>query len=228
MRDELLKSDRVTFLSLVALVQGGLFLFSLVLGWFIGFPPWNRCDLTVESVGLGAVATIPMLLILVATYRSQFKSLVQIRRFLQDNLGRPLVACNGVELCAVAFMAGVSEEFLFRGVVEPYLSRSSPLIGIVLCSVLFGACHAVTPMYAALTSLLGCYLSLAQHITAVPNLAVPVVCHSLYDFVAFVVVRNSYRRDRTQNPPNGNGPETGGNTPNAHVYPVGGHLHAAN
>ena len=95
-------------------------------------------------------------------------------------------------------MAGICEEFLFRGVVQPWLSAWGPLFGLVVCNLLFGLCHAITPTYFLFATLMGVYLSMTLWCTTEPNLFVPVCCHSLYDLVAFVVVRNSYRAYQKQ------------------------------
>ena len=119
---------------------------------------------------------------------------MRIRRFLREALGGPLSACGWLDLCGLALLAGVSEEIVFRGVLEPWLSGWGPVVGFVVCNFLFGICHAVTPTYAVLAALMGAYLSTTLWWTKEPNLIVPIFCHALYDLVAFAVVRDSYRR----------------------------------
>ena len=176
------------------LFQGSLLLIAVVVSWCFGQPVWTRCRLNFEGIGWGIIATIPMLAFLAVTYQSRASGLVQIRDLLRELLGRQLAACSWLDLCALALLAGVSEEFLFRGVLEPWLSGWGPLFGLVGCNILFSACHAVTPTYAVLAGLMGIYLSMTLRCTNEPNLIVPICCHSLYDLVAFAVVRKSYLR----------------------------------
>jgi len=202
MADTSLKNDRSEFLKLAFQFQGGMILVALMLGWVTGHPPWQRMQFTLAAFAWGVAATIPMLLLLVVSYRSRIPSLVQIRELLRDFLGRPLMACGWLDLCAVALLAGVSEEFLFRGVLQGYLIGWGLVVTLVVTNILFGLCHAVTPLYAVIAALLGVYLSLTLSLLDPPNLLIPICCHSLYDLIAFVVVRNEYRANQLQLPPN--------------------------
>jgi membrane protease YdiL (CAAX protease family) len=214
-----MSAERVSFLRMAALFQGGMLLGALAFGWLLGHPPWAQCDLSFESISSGIFATIKMLLFLRVIYRSPAKNLVRVQRIVRELLGRQLGACGWLDLVAVALLAGVSEEFLFRGVLESYFSRWGPLVGLVSCNVLFGICHAVTPTYAVLAALLGCYLSLTLRLTNEPNLVVPIVSHSLYDFVAFIVVRNAYRNGDSQHSPKDNHRPPINDDPNSLVLP---------
>ncbi|MBM4076959.1 MAG: CPBP family intramembrane metalloprotease, partial [Planctomycetes bacterium] len=57
----------------------------------------------------------------------------------------------------------------------------------------FGLAHSITPLYALLASLLGLYLGIIFIALGTENLIAPIVAHSLYDFVAFLVVRRDYQ-----------------------------------
>ncbi len=195
MPDDANHADRVRFLTVAILFQGSLLLFALLAGWLLGQPIWNKLAVSTESIGLGVIATLPMFLFLVLVYQSSAPQLVQIRQLLREILGRPLAVCHWPDLCGLALLAGVSEEFLFRGMLEPWLSGFSPLIGLIVSNLLFGFCHAVTPTYAVLASLMGLYLSSTLWWTTEPNLLIPIICHALYDLVAFAVVRRSYSPD---------------------------------
>ncbi len=84
----------------------------------------------------------------------------------------------------ISIAAGVGEEILFRGVLQPRL-------GLVFTSVLFGILHPFTLVYAVLAGFLGAYLGWLQLKTG--NLAVPVVVHALYDLAALLVVGHDLR-----------------------------------
>ena len=201
-RSEIMSGQRVAFLCMAGLVQGAVLLLALVIGWIVGNPPWLQCAWSYEAAIWGILATIPMLLFLMVVYHSRARNLVQIRTLIREQLGAQLDSCGILDLAFVAVLAGISEEFLFRGVVEPYFSRWGPIAGLIVCNLLFSACHAVTTTYVILTAILGCYLSLTLRLTSEPNLLVPMICHSLYDFVAFLVYRNAFRRNHPQQSPN--------------------------
>ena len=186
-------SIRGRFMRMAFLFQGGLFLASLSFGWLCGIPIRSRLHISFDVVAIGLMATAPMLLFLWFVYRTSISSLVQIRDLLRDTLGEYLAAATWYDLVALSILAGVSEEFLFRGTIEPLLCGWNWPAGFVISNILFGLCHAVTPAYTVLATLIGCYLSLTVWMDTQPSLIIPIICHSVYDLVAFFVVRKSYR-----------------------------------
>jgi membrane protease YdiL (CAAX protease family) len=66
--------------------------------------------------------------------------------------------------------------------------------GVVLVNLLFGLCHAITPLYVVLASAVGFYLSWLLDALGERNLLVPVVTHGLYDYWAFLVVVRTWRK----------------------------------
>ena len=102
---------------------------------------------------------------------------------LMGGTRKPLIALGISALMGTA--AGVGEEMLFRGILQSKLSESFG-DGVALSSsaVIFGLLHAVTPLYAALAFVASLFfgeLYLSSH-----NLAVPIICHGLYDIGALL------------------------------------------
>jgi membrane protease YdiL (CAAX protease family) len=195
--------ERVDFLRLAFLFEGGLLAASILLGWLVGIPVWLNCRPTLTAIVYGLVLIIPMLAFLTFANLTRLQKFVEIRNLLREVLGKPLAACRFLDLCALALLAGVSEEFLFRGVLEPWLNHWGAGTALIVTNILFGLCHSVTPTYFVLAALMGAYLSSTLWWTAEPNLLIPIFCHSLYDLVAFVVVRQSFLREleRTSHQP---------------------------
>jgi len=91
------------------------------------------------------------------------------------------------QLALVAVMAGVGEELLFRGVLQPALAMRVPeWLAVTAVGVLFGIVHWLTPAYAVLAGVVGIYLGAV--FLATGNLLVPIVAHALYDLVALAVL----------------------------------------
>ena len=153
-----------------------------------------------------------MLLFLLALRRARIASLERIDRFLVDNLGPPLAACRWYDLLLLAAAAGLCEEVLFRGVLQPWMGRHSFLTGLILANLLFGLAHLVTPAYGVMAALLGVYLSLLMQATEPPSLLAPVIAHSLYDLVAFVVIARDHQQ-RVRDARVGFEPSPSGNAP---------------
>ena len=108
--------------------------------------------------------------------------------------------------------AGFGEEMLFRGILQyELLSRTtSSALAVGASSLLFGALHAVTPLYAALATLASVYFGALYLSTG--NLAVPILCHALYDVGALLFAHWTVSRmdDNEQKAiANWNGPSAG-------------------
>jgi predicted enzyme related to lactoylglutathione lyase len=90
-------------------------------------------------------------------------------------------------LALLAALAGLGEEALFRGVLQPWLGGVvSPWTAVVLTGILFGALHPVSPAYVLLAGLAGAYFGALLVLTG--NLLAPIVAHAGYDFVALLVL----------------------------------------
>jgi membrane protease YdiL (CAAX protease family) len=88
--------------------------------------------------------------------------------------------------CILGAIAGIGEEWLFRGVFQELLSQKfqSPSLSLALSGLVFGLLHAVTPVYAILAgaaSVFFGYLYIISH-----NLAVPMITHAVYDVFALM------------------------------------------
>lgn len=196
------RAERTHFLILALMFEGGLLVVAVVLGALVGHLPWTNLNLSFESLGMGTIATLPLLGFLTFTYYTRFPALVRLRELTDSLVGTPLRACGWLDLCWIAILAGVSEEFLFRGVLQPWLATWGQLAAIIVCNLAFGLCHAITPTYFVFATIVGIYLSLTLRLTPEPNLAVPICCHALYDFVAFIVIRSARDKSDLQTSPN--------------------------
>lgn len=181
------------FLNLAAVFEGGALLLGLLLGWATGTFRADSLTLDLPSAGWGAAAVIPMLgVILLAP---------DLRRQVRELLGQSLHACRWYDLAALALLAGIGEELLFRGVLQGWIGRWNAWGGLVAANLLFGLAHAVTPRYFLFATLIGVYFSWLHagwpgtpSPLGPPNLLRPMIAHALYDFVAFQVIVHDYRR----------------------------------
>jgi len=167
-------------------VEGGLVLLALVVGWLFGQPPLEQIEWTMRGTLLGLAAAVPMVAALVLMTRfpvGPFAELEEVVRRMIVPLFRP---CTLLELAMICALAGLGEEMLFRGVAQAGLERASgsPWLALAVASVLFGLAHPITLAYAVLAGLIGVYLGWL--LLATDNLLVPIVTHAAYDFVALV------------------------------------------
>ncbi len=187
-------TSRREFLRMATVFQGCLALLALGLAWLAGVDLSSQFRVTGTAVAWGIGATVPMLVLFAITYFFPVGPLGTIKGFLHEVLGPPLAVCRWYDLVFVALLAGCSEELLFRGVLQSWMGRWGALAGLLASNVIFGLAHAITPTYAVLASLLGIYLGLVYTITGEANLVPAILCHTLYDLVAFFVVRSEARK----------------------------------
>lgn len=184
------------FLIGAGLFEGGMLVVAFALGWLVNVHPTAELQWTQEGWWMGIVATGPLLLFLAAGFLSRSGGLRQIREFLLEVLGPMLHGCRLIDILFLALLAGVCEEVLFRGLVYQFARDINPTFAIMVTNILFGLAHAITPMYAWLAGIMGLYLTALMTLTPEPNLLIPIVAHTLYDFIAFLIVRWDYRRRR--------------------------------
>jgi membrane protease YdiL (CAAX protease family) len=160
-------------------------------GRWIGISPLGRLQLTFGELALGAAAAFPLLLGLRWALTTRVSSVRRMVSLVEEQLGPVLVSRSPAELAFLAILAGLSEEILFRGVLQAGLALLLPAgVALVIASLLFGLAHFVTPTYAVLAGVAGLYLGSVFLLQG--NLLVPIVAHAVYDFVALTYLVRRY------------------------------------
>jgi membrane protease YdiL (CAAX protease family) len=178
-------TKRHDFLAVAVLFEGGLIGVAGALGWWFDVRPLASLLWDWRGAIWGIAGTLPIFACFLLMNRFPAGPLRRIKQFLVEALGPSLAVCHWYDLLLVAAFAGIGEEILFRGVLQP-------LAGAVWSNVLFGLVHFITPTYALLAGLLGGYLAWLLH--ASDNLLAPIIAHGLYDFLAFLVVARECRQ----------------------------------
>lgn len=161
-------------------------------GWLLAHlaraPIAARLDFTAETALRAAVALGPPLVLLAAALRTAWVPLVRLREQVRTLVGELFARASLAELAAVALAAGVGEELLFRGGLQPLAERWwGPWPAVLAVSLLFGAAHAMSAAYFVVAALMGAYLGwLAQ---AWGDLVAPIAVHAAYDFLALIALR---------------------------------------
>lgn len=183
------------FFKTACLFEASLTVVALLLAWIVDINPFAKLYFSEAAIVIGILATAPLFLLFLSSLYLPQKSLVDIKNLLLRTLAPSLQHCHWTGLLLLATIAGVSEELLFRGVIQPMMTVWWGITaGLIVSNVVFGLAHAVTPMYALLVTVVGLYLSLSMTIGGGDsNLLIPIVIHSLYDFLAFVMLMRLYR-----------------------------------
>jgi membrane protease YdiL (CAAX protease family) len=192
MRNSALNAEN--FYTKACWLEASLLLVALVLSWLADLNPVADWHFTEKGWLYGILGTAPLLLLFFALEQAAFPAVTQIRELLLNTLAPGLVKKHWSDLLTLAAIAGISEEVLFRGVIQPWLTAHwTPIIALLGANLLFGLAHAVTPLYALLAMLVGVYLSLSMQVEGDTNLLIPIVIHGLYDFFALWALLKLYR-----------------------------------
>ena len=177
--------------------EAALILVAAFLGWIADINPFANLHFSEPAIVYGVIGTLPLFLLFLFLEQIQAEPVVKIKNVLLETLGPSLHRYHWTDLLILASIAGLSEELLFRGVIQPWIESSWGLTaGLIGSNIIFGLAHAVTPLYAVLAALVGMYLSLSMYYGGDRNLLLPVVIHGLYDLLAFIALIRSYRTNR--------------------------------
>jgi membrane protease YdiL (CAAX protease family) len=189
---------------LAMLFEGGLVVLAsglvVVLAWWPGWhlwhsiwPTWSAFPAAVLS---GFLATVPLVGCYLLFAGMTWPPLVRLRRETVRVAHLLLGDASTWELAVVSALAGVGEEMLFRGVVQPVaVYLTTPLVGLIAASLLFGLAHCLTWLYFSFATLVGLYLGTLALLCG--EIVTPAVVHGLYDFVVLVHVLKLGRRLHT-------------------------------
>ncbi len=181
--------------------EASLVLVALFLGWIAGIDPFEKLYFSEAAIAYGIIGTVPLFVMFLALEQMQGESIVKIRKLLLQTLGPGLHRYHWTDLFMLAAIAGVAEELLFRGVIQPWMESSWGMTaGLIGSNMIFGLVHAVTPVYAVLAAFVGIYLGLSLDYGGDRNLLTPVIIHALYDFLAFVALMRVYRASQLSDP----------------------------
>ncbi|MEN1681357.1 MAG: CPBP family intramembrane glutamic endopeptidase [Planctomycetota bacterium] len=175
--------------------EGLLVAIAAALAWGFGLTMWSDlapAGRVAQAIGIGVVATGPMVLFLLWMLRSGWRPMASLREMVGKTVGRLLEGAPTWALLVLAVMAGVGEELLFRGALQPLaIHWLEPLVGdaagwagVALVALLFGLAHPMSRMYIVVATIGGLYLGALAYLSN--ELLSAVVAHSLYDVVALV------------------------------------------
>ncbi|SMG67299.1 Abortive infection protein [methanotrophic bacterial endosymbiont of Bathymodiolus sp.] len=189
--------DPDNFFKTACKFEAALILVAIVLGWIAAINPFQFIIFDEQAIINGIIGTLPLCLLFIALNQLELKSLQKIRQVLHQTLGPSLYKHHWTDLIVLAAIAGISEEILFRGVIQPWMENAwGMMAGLVVSSILFGLVHAVTALYFLMATAVSIYLGLHLDYHNSRNLLTPIIIHSLYDFFAFVMILHSYRLEQ--------------------------------
>lgn len=189
--DQPVISGRWAFLTWAIVTEGALLVVALIACRLFDQPV--SASLSWLDLALSIFVTGALLLLFVILLRASAAPFRRIRDILERVLLPLMRNCHWLELAAISIAAGVGEEWLFRGFLQGELaSHLGGVPAIVLASIVFGFCHYITRTYFILATVLGAIFGWLYFATN--NLLTVIVIHSLYDFIALLILQRDYRK----------------------------------
>ena len=176
-------------LTVALLTQGGL----IALAWWIAgalaLPPqWGR-PMRDAVIGVAVAASLACVNYLLLTRAPSNWIVDGVRSTYRDTIVPLFGRLSLVGAIAIGAAAGVGEEWLFRGVVQP-------LAGLVASSVLFGVAHVggvrMLP-FGVWATAMGLVMGTLASVTG--GLTAPMVAHGVYDILALAYIRRGVQHE---------------------------------
>lgn len=189
---------------MAVVVEGGIALLAVVFAWLFRvqlrdmLPVFGR-PLFVAVVR-GLVATLPMLAIFWLLVNSNWPLMRQLREQVEWLIGEMFPSGSVAQFAMVAALAGIGEELLFRGTLQTIIGDwTTPVVGLVITSLLFGLAHALSKLYFLFAVAVGAFLGWMT--LRYNDLVAAMVAHGLYDFLALVYLSRRRATLREDTPP---------------------------
>ncbi|KAL7465679.1 hypothetical protein ACHAXS_006001 [Conticribra weissflogii] len=193
-QNPMLKQDVENFVSILG-TQAVLIILSPLLSLFLRLPKLglgSAFRMSSSAILSGLKWTLPLfgMASIMKFAQKYFRSVRDVNRSIQRSVlevmgpvRRPIYAF--VFSVLLGAIAGWGEEWLFRGVIQTFLGQNfGTSLALAISGVVFGLLHFVTPMYALFAGLASIFFGYLYDSTG--NLAVPMVCHAIYDFGALM------------------------------------------
>jgi membrane protease YdiL (CAAX protease family) len=184
---------RAQNVAMAMLFEVGLGFAGVIVAALAGIDLKSQLVVSQQAFLNGLLAVLPMLLMLQVLYLVKWQPLLELRYEVERIVGELFGGSSWFELALVSIAAGVGEEILFRGALQPLgISWLSFWPGFILVAILFGLAHAMTKIYFVMATVIGFYfgcLALQDN-----NLVTPIVAHAVYDFLALAIIQRRVRK----------------------------------
>lgn len=176
--------NRRTFMAMAFATQGGILVLAILFGWIMGERFWHEMHFNPRAFAIGIAFSLPLVIAAIASAQSASPIFRQIRNDF-DVVVQLFKDCTILDLFVISILAGLGEEALFRGVLQPYFAHwTNPAIGIILAALIFALLHFISRIYVLLVFIIGLYLGALY--LYFDNLLIPITTHAAYDFLALL------------------------------------------
>lgn len=177
------RCSRFKLLLLTFLIEGIAMIAALIMAGFYDiemFPLTGNILRDVITGTSGALFPLVLFIYLLSEKAHNIPLIRSLRSTIIHDIKTIFSETKLVDLFFISLCAGVSEELLFRGVIQVKL-------GIVGASIIFGLLHCITPAYCVMATIMGFYMG--GLFLYYDSLLVPVQVHFVYDLGALIYIR---------------------------------------
>ncbi|MEM9706169.1 MAG: CPBP family intramembrane glutamic endopeptidase [Pseudomonadota bacterium] len=174
----------------VALSLGGIAVgvIGVILTFLLHTNLVDQISFSLREIAAGLAAVAPPGLCLIWFANTKASSLARFRRSQAEFFSSIGFRFTWLRIICMATIAGVGEEILFRGAIQPWFATLMPMaFALILSNVIFGALHWRTIIYAVVAGVVGLYLGALALLTG--GLIAPIITHTVYDILALAYAR---------------------------------------
>ncbi|MEO1137751.1 MAG: CPBP family intramembrane glutamic endopeptidase, partial [Pseudomonadota bacterium] len=175
---------------IVLLGTAGMGLAAFGFSFILDTPIGPQFSLSLKDLVIGVLATVPLVVFLWWFSNTTLEHFASFRRSQVKFFAEIGFKFTPLRIALMAVAAGISEELLFRGVLQTWIAGFAPIvIAIIASNILFGMLHMRTLLYAVIAGLVSAYLGILYAVT--DNLLAPMAAHAFYDAVALEYTRRA-------------------------------------
>jgi membrane protease YdiL (CAAX protease family) len=173
-------------------VEGGMLLLALVLARWLDLT-WTPPHGIGWTIGLGLAGSLPTIALVPWSLRTAWPPAARLRRLLVEDVAPGLVTGEPWRLVFYSISAGVSEEALFRGVLQVWLaSWLGVWPAVVVAGLVFGLFHPASREYVVAAAIIGAWWGALYLLTG--DLVAAMIAHALHDVAAMAALRAELAR----------------------------------
>lgn len=120
-------------------------------------------------------------LISIVTHEKISDKLIKLQSIFKNNYFLIIFTC---------LTAGVVEEFLMRGYIQPRIEKiyNSPFLGVAISAILFGILHSTYGTIGQVVGPLFIGIVFAVFYKLYSNIKIIIICHFMFDFVSLMIM----------------------------------------
>ncbi len=164
-------------------MEGVAFFLALIIARFFDITLFPFTQNPFQDIMIGTVGALPpfvFFLFILSEKSREIPFLNSLRKTVLTELKAVFSSSCLIDLVIISLIAGVAEEFLFRGVLQVKF-------GIFAASIVFGLVHLVSPAYVIVATIIGFYIGAFFLVSG--SLLIPVQIHFSYDLGALIYLK---------------------------------------